>query len=244
MNEKKQLSSLMKQFLVFFLLTMLGSKAFGQVEFSTKPIKIIPLKVKPKKDIEPKSNAPKFELPKIVAPNIFKETNIFGTKPKPNNSFQIGVLEPNFSLIPKVIFTHKLGDVFQEKMQNDLHKTLHENDAPLVREDKYFGDYKTKSKYYIVKYRDFIAVDGDMVRVFQNDQMIEESLVMLGDYQEFKITLQEGINKIEFVAMNTGTSGGNTAEFQIYDDQGQLFNSYFWDNLATGFKGKLIIIKE
>ena len=104
----------MKQFLVFFLLTMLGSKAFGQVEFSTKPIKIIPLKVKPKKDIEPKSNAPKFELPKIVAPNIFKETNIFGTKPKPNNSFQIGVPENRFSLASNNKFAHKLGDVYQD----------------------------------------------------------------------------------------------------------------------------------
>ena len=63
-------------------------------------------------------------------------------------------------------------------------------------------------------------------------------------YNEFKIILIEGINKIEFVAVNTGTSGGNTAEFQIYDDQGNLFNSYYWDNLATGFKGKLIIFKE
>ena len=223
---------------------MLGSNVFGQVEFSAKPIKFNPLKVKPKKDIDPKLNAPKFELPKIVAPNIFKETNIFGTKPKVNNSFQIGVPEANFSLIPKLIFTHTLGDVFQEKMTKDLHKTLHENDAPLVREDRYFGDYKTKSKFYIVKYRDFIAVDGDLVRVFQNDKVIMNAIAMDSFYNEFKINLVEGINKIEFVAMNTGTSGGNTAEFQIYDDQGKLFNSYYWDNLATGFKGKLIIFKE
>ena len=32
-----------------------------------------------------------------------------------------------------------------------------------MAEDKYFGEYKTKSKHYIVKYRDFIAVDGDLM---------------------------------------------------------------------------------
>lgn len=233
----------MKQFFLLLVL-VLSSNVFGQVEFSAKPIKFTPLKVKPKKEIVPKANAPKFDLPKIVTPNIFNETNIFGAKPKENNTFTIGVQEPNFSLIPKVIFTHTLGDIFQDKMTKDLHKTLHENDSPLVREDKYFGEYKTKSKHYIVKYRDFIAVDGDLVRVFQNDKVIMNAIEMDSFYNEFKINLVEGINKIEFVAMNTGTSGGNTAEFQIYDDQGKLFNSYYWDNLATGFKGKLIIFKE
>ncbi|MFM9824763.1 hypothetical protein [Flavobacterium sp.] len=233
----------MKQFFLLLVL-VLSSNVFGQVEFSAKPIKFNPLKVKPKKEVVPQTKVSKFDVPKIVAPNIFKETNIFGTKPKENKDFTIGVPEPNFSLIPKVIFTHKLGDVYQDKMQKDLDNTLHENDVSLVREDKYFGEFKTKSKFYIVKYRDFIAVDGDLVRVYQNDKVIMNAIAMDSFYNEFKINLVEGINKIEFVAMNTGTSGGNTAEFQIYDDQGNLFNSYYWDNLATGFKGKLIIIKE
>lgn len=234
----------MKQLLVFFLILVLSSNAFGQVEFNSRPIKIAPIKAKPKKVETPKSNTTKFELPKIIAPNVFKETNIFGTKPKVNTDFAIGVQEPNFSFIQKNKFQHKLGDVYQAKMQKDLHKTLHENDSPLVREDKYFGEYKTKSKYYVVKYRDFIAVDGDLVRVYQNDEVIMNAIEMNSFYNEFKIILIEGINKIEFVAVNTGTSGGNTAEFQIYDDQGNHFNSYYWDNLATGFKGKLIIFKE
>ncbi len=234
----------MKQLFIFFLLVLACSKSFGQVEFSAKPLKINPIKVKPKKELVSKTKVSIFDVPRIIAPNVFKETNIFGTKPKPNNSFEIGTPENQFSLTPQNKFQHKLGDVFQEKMQRDLNKTLHENDAPLVREDKYFGDYKTKSKFYIVKYRDFIAVDGDLVRVYQNDKVIMNALEMDSFYNDFRIDLVEGINKIEFVAMNTGTSGGNTAEFQIYDDQGKLFNSYYWDNLATGFKGKLIIFKE
>ncbi len=231
----------MKQLLFFILLIAIVPKGFGQIEFNMKFKAIPPLNTKLKTK---KENASDLNLPKIIAPNVFKESNIFGTKPKPNNAFEIGTPENHFSMTPKNKFEHKLGDVYQDKMNQDLHKTLHENDLPLVREDKFFGDFKTKSKYFSVKYRDFIVVDGDLVRAYQNDKVIEYTLEMDGYYKEFRITFQEGFNKIEFEALNTGLSGGNTAEFQIYDDKGQLFNSYFWENLATGFKGKLIIYKE
>jgi len=50
-------------------------------------------------------------------------------------------------------------------------------------------------------------------------------------------------NKVEFEALNQGTSGPNTAEFSIFDDKGAVITSDQWD-LATGFKGSIMIIKE
>ena len=49
-------------------------------------------------------------------------------------------------------------------------------------------------------------------------------------------------NKIDFVALNQGSSGPNTAELRIYDDNKKLLSSNQW-NLATGSKATLIIVK-
>jgi hypothetical protein len=69
-------------------------------------------------------------------------------------------------------------------------------------------------------------------------------LYLEGILKEIKIDLANGINKIDFEALNTGTSGGNTAEIQIYDDKNVLITSNLWDNLAAGFKGSIIMVKE
>ena len=42
-------------------------------------------------------------------------------------------------------------------------------------------------------------------------------------------------NKIDFVALNQGASGPNTAEVMVFDDNGKLVGSNRW-NLATGVK--------
>ena len=50
-------------------------------------------------------------------------------------------------------------------------------------------------------------------------------------------------HKIDFVALNQGDSGPNTAELRIYDDNDILISSNQW-NLATGAKATLIIVKQ
>ncbi|MBP6758664.1 MAG: hypothetical protein KA133_05380, partial [Flavobacterium sp.] len=136
----------MNRILFFIFILAITSKAFGQVEFNTKfrVIKPQTTTVKPKKDIPPPANLPKLDIPKIVAPNVLKETNIFGTKPKPNNSFEIGTAENHFSMTPKNRFEHKLGDVYRDKMVKDINKKmieegLAEDKTELDRADRYLG---------------------------------------------------------------------------------------------------------
>jgi hypothetical protein len=239
----------MSRILFFIFIIGLGSKAFAQVEFNSKTLRIPPLKVKPKKEDVPQTKVSKFDVPKIVAPNIFKETNIFGTKPKPNNSFQMGIPENLFSLTPKKIFTHQLGDVFQNKMTKDLDKTmvregLKEDDSFLDRTNRYLGDFKTKSNFLVVKYRDYIHIDGDLFNVYLNDKLIQSQLFLDFQFSEFKIPLSIGVNKIEFVVASQGTSGGNTAEIHAIDNVGKAITDEYWDNLALGTKIKLIIVRE
>ena len=241
----------MKQILFFILILGFSAKAFGQAEFNTKfrPIKPQTTTVKPKSDIKPPTNLSKLDLPKIVAPNVLKETNIFGTKPKPNNSFEIGTPENHFSMTPKNKFEHKLGDVYQDKMTKDLDKTmvqegLKEDFSSLDRANRYLGDFKTKSKFLVVKYRDYIQIDGDLISVYLNDKLIKSQLYLHSQLDEFKIPLEMGINSIEFVVASQGTSGGNTAEIHVIDDAGRSVTDEYWNNLALGTRIKLIVMKE
>lgn len=112
-----------------------------------------------------------------------------------------------------------------------------------VRKDVFFGDFKTKGGTVRIQCRDFGYVDGDQVKVYVNGVIARAMIVLEGDFKGFELGLEKGINSIEFEALNTGLSYPNTAEFQIFDDKGQMITSNMW-NLATGFKGSIIIVKE
>ena len=62
-------------------------------------------------------------------------------------------------------------------------------------------------------------------------------------FKRLNVDLLSGFNKIEFIALNQGESGPNTAEIRVYDDQGGLIMANQW-NLATGTKATLIVVKE
>jgi len=109
--------------------------------------------------------------------------------------------------------------------------------------DQYFGDFKTKSKNVQLVYRDFGAVDGDRVKVMVNDELIVHDVTLTGEYRGFKLDLITGFNKIDFVALNQGEQGPNTAQFYVLDENGNYLTGNSW-NLATGVKATIILVKE
>jgi hypothetical protein len=232
----------MKRFLFFIMIIGISSKAFGQIEFKPqfKPIKPQTATAKPKKekDIPPPTNLPKLDLPKIVAPNVLKETNIFGTKPKPNNSFEIGTPENHFSMTPTQKFVNP-GNLVKDR----LNKKADNENQIVFRRNQDLGNFKTKSLTAKISYRDYGEVDGDEIRVLLNDKTLATSVYLDSNFEGFEITLVDGFNKIDFEALNQGQLGPNTAEFRIYDDKGNLISASQW-NLATGFKATIIITKE
>jgi hypothetical protein len=243
----------MKRFLFFIIVIGLGSKAFGQMEFKPqfKGIKPQTTTVKPKKekDIPPPTNLPKLDLPKILAPNVFTATNIFGTKPKPDNSFEIGTPENHFSMTLKNKFEHKMGDVYVANMAKDLSKTmiregLKEDTSFLDRKDRDLGEFKTKSNFLFISYRDYIQIDGDLINIYVNDKLFRSQLYLYSQMSQIKIPLVIGINKVELVVASIGTSGGNTAEIHAGDDAGKTITDEYWNNLALGTKIKLLVIKD
>jgi hypothetical protein len=240
----------MVRIFLFVILFIFSFNSFGQVEFSPKFKPIAPLKEKPKKEnTVALPTSPKFDLPQIVVPNIFKETNIFGTKSKPNSSFQIGIPENIFSMTLKNKFEHKLGDVYKAKMTKDLDKTMVREELKfdkslLDRVDRYLGQYNTKSEFFVLNYRDYIEIDGDLINVYVNNKLLRSGLYLNFEFGELRIPLSVGINNIELVVASTGTSGGNTAEIHFLDDKKSSITQQYWNNLALGVKIKTIVIRE
>lgn len=230
----------MKQFLLVVMMCFAVS-SYAQNEFSTKFKAISPLKTTaaPKKTIPLTTDAPV-----IKAPNLFKKPDVV----LPSSSkYSIGEAK-QISMEQKNDFVNP-GDRIRDKMTKDLDKTLvreglKEDDRLLVKIDKNFGEIRTKSKYFTVYYRDYIYIDGDLIKATINNQMIGGVMELYSSYGQFVFNLNEGINTFEMEAYSKGTSGGNTCEFKIFDDKGVMVRSELWDNWDKGVKGKFVIVKE
>lgn len=111
------------------------------------------------------------------------------------------------------------------------------------RRNEYLGSFVTQSFTSTVRYRDAAFVDGDKIRVYLNDKIIEPEVSLIGEFKGFKINLVKGINKIDFEALNEGSASPNTAEFQVYDDKGVVIEASQW-NVGTGYKATIVLYKE
>ncbi|GGH00866.1 hypothetical protein GCM10011416_19410 [Polaribacter pacificus] len=111
------------------------------------------------------------------------------------------------------------------------------------RVDQDLGSFRSDSKYVRIICRDHQYPDGDRVTIYINGIPAIYNIVLEQNYQEFKIPLVKGVNKIGIKALNQGTSGPNTAAFKVYDDAGSLISANEW-NLATGAVATLLIVKE
>ena len=126
---------------------------------------------------------------------------------------------------------------------NKLRTPENERNPVDFKVDQYLGDFKSNAPFVQVIFRDHEAPDGDRVRILFNNREIEANVLLEQRFKRLNVDLLSGFNKIEFIALNQGDSGPNTAEVRVYDDQGGLIMANQW-NLATGTKATLIVVKE
>jgi hypothetical protein len=88
-----------------------------------------------------------------------------------------------------------------------------------------------------------MAFDGDRVNVLVNGEIVAENVLLRPGFTVLDVPMKVGFNKIEFVALNQGQSGPNTAQLRISDDKGIVMSNNVW-NLLTGVKASVIIVKE
>ncbi len=115
--------------------------------------------------------------------------------------------------------------------------------APGFKSDTFLGELRTGEKLLKIVCRDHQYVDGDLVRVWQDDKVLVEQIYLQSFYQGVDLNLKPGFNKIEIEALNQGSSGPNTAEFKVMDPTGKVIQQNVW-NLSAGVKALLVVLQE
>jgi len=105
------------------------------------------------------------------------------------------------------------------------------------------GKLETSTKKIRIECRDHSYVDGDRVRLYVNEKVIRSNIILQAGFYMIDIDLKEGFNRIDIEALNQGTSGPNTAEFRVFDGNGNILASNEW-NILTGYVATLVVTKN
>jgi len=217
-----------------FIIVVFTSTVSAQIDSRKKSGRIIPAIEAPKDSTDSKK----------ILPETPKQNDQFSRIKSPKVVGKLELPKKEFSMFPQEEFGNP-GELHTKKL-NKIEKTLlpegHGLNAGL-KEDAFWGDYKTTAKALRVMYRDYSAIDGDLLRVYVNGNIIEPRAYLTQGFSGFKLDLVEGENKITFQAINTGSSGPNTAEYRIVDDNGKRISNKVWA-LEAGVKVTVIIVKE
>lgn len=180
---------------------------------------------------------PEIELPETPALLSPKSNNGFNVKSNLNSN-NFGVLKPK-----EIEFGKPSGTTKYIATQKPRHVKEFEGGKPGVFTDQDLGDVVTSSKFAIIRFKDYGQVDGDLIRLIVNDKVKIHRISLNGAFSEIKLNLNEGFNKIDFMALNVGLFAPNTAQLKITDDRGGILHNNKWA-LSTGFKATMVIIKE
>lgn len=114
---------------------------------------------------------------------------------------------------------------------------------PKYAKDQFLGELSTGADNVNIKYRDHEYVDGDRIRVYVNGDVVQSNVSLVSAFSGFVLALVPGENVIEFEALNQGSSGPNTAELHVYDENGLIISAKEW-NLLTGRKAIIRVNKN
>ncbi len=180
-------------------------------------------------------------------------SNSANKKVLPSSNFNIGIdKKVNTTAIDKNLNSYK-----PPKTQNILLETKPEDGDIIGR--RYWkgkdvthqklgssfslGTINSFSKTVKIECRDHSYVDGDRIKIYLNEQSVSDNIGLKGSYYVVYINLEQGYNRIDFQALNQGSTGPNTAELNVYDDKGNLISAKDW-NLSTGQIATLGIIRK
>ncbi|EDP70817.1 hypothetical protein FBALC1_08658 [Flavobacteriales bacterium ALC-1] len=109
--------------------------------------------------------------------------------------------------------------------------------------DQFLGEHRVDTKFVNIVCRDHEYPDGDRVQIMLNGYIVKHNLLLKSNYRRVEVSLVDGKNTVDIIALNQGDSGPNTAEFIVYDDKGKVISSKEW-NLLTGVKATIIFHNE
>lgn len=202
---------------------------YAQFELPKKTLKIAPI-----------SNPSGQTSPTTSTSSAIKYPSIFDKKDNLAGKFSLLNQKPEES--KSVMETEK----FESQSKDYTDRMNKKSDGKILekfKSDSFLGQFKVGTKTISIACRDHEAPDGDLVRIWLNDKIAVDAILLDVDFKEVYLELNEGINKIEIEALNQGESGPNTAQFIIYDQKKGTVTTNKW-NLTTGVRAKIIILKE
>lgn len=215
----------MLRYFLYVLIPLISGTAISQIELPNNSVRF--------NSTDPNvGSSTGFEIP-VTVPSLSNNKN-----PNTPNSSDLGTEKE------KQIDMQRGDGLIEYTGTNKAPKyfTKDKEAKPEYGKDMYLGDIKTNSKYVTIQYRDHQYVDGDRIRIFVNGDMVVSNVMLEGSFRGFNLPLQDGFNKIDFQALNQGSSGPNTALLQILDEVGNVLGTYEW-NLLTGNKATAIVVK-
>jgi hypothetical protein len=226
---------MMRKFMLLFFVLFAIQVQGLQDRNEKKSIKI------PAKKIEKKDTAAvKIDIKPNSKTSITNTTKtISGIKVPSESKISITAPKKEFSMIDDNQLRNP-GEMFEKR----FNKVAVEQGLTIeTMADVFLGEIRSNGAFVRIVCRDHEYPDGDMVQVKVNGDVIIPRLVLTGGYKGFNVPLVVGGNSIEFIALNQGDSGPNTAEFIVYNDDGSLASSKKW-NLLTGVKATVIVVKD
>jgi hypothetical protein len=219
----------------FFFFLFLTVSLNAQIDSRNNSISI-PAIESPKDSSSSKSIVP---IKPIENPNTYKGL----TTPNTTTTPQFNFPRKEFSMMGGEVFGNP-GDLYTKQLDKHMDNVRQEMYLGTKGSDVdvYFGEVKTTSEYVMVQYRDYGAQDGDLIRISVNDEIIEFRVYLTNAFKGFRLDLKEGYNKIDFLALNEGTSMPNTAHFRIIDDQQKTLVSDQWA-LSTNVKATINVFR-
>lgn len=232
MRSKNCFSSLFKKF-VFFTLFVISGHLFGQMDQS-EVIKTDAFTYQP----EEKSKDKQLTFSELSSLEKKGETTtLFGTFKDIADNF------PTYGIVPKKI-QRRMND--NSKQDKDVLVKKYWNGKDVsntkIQTKLELGRLETPTKRIRIECRDHSYVDGDRVRLSVNERVVRSNIILQAGYYLVDIDLNEGFNRIDIEALNQGTSGPNTAEFRVFDGNGNLLTSNEW-NILTGYVATLVVTK-
>ena len=184
----------------------------------------------------------------FLSPNTESENSLLNLKKKDNPFLKKLENKNKKDFFPDANVREKRPERFINS--NDLYlsrlnrrETESNKNINKFKVDQFLGEIRNDGEYVNIILRDHEYPDGDLIKVQVNENIVMPAILLTEKAKGFKLDLETGFNVVDFVALNQGSSGPNTAEIIVYDDQGKLVGTNRW-NLATGVKATYIIYKN
>jgi hypothetical protein len=217
----------MKPAYAFLFLILFSFKGFSQFELPKKTITIAPVS-------NPKGADSPISSKSISYPSIFDKKDKLGEsisllKKKPEE--EKSIFEKEEFASPAKVYTDKMNKQVTDGKIYDYYK-----------KDYLLATYKCSTTIAKFALKDFGEPDGDVVRIWLNDEIVINAITLENGYREIKLNLRNGQNLLVIEALNEGMVSPNTAQFSIFNDNGEMIGNNL-SGLLTNVKATIIINK-